>query len=159
MSMKLHRRKNGATEKLLKNLKSIDRNHVQVGHFVEQGNHSDSKLTYPDLLSIWAHGVAKNNEGVIRNPLAILESGINNPELKAKLSSDIDAWSSSALKNSASEALFDSLGESVKDFYKNIFGVVGPLMPPDSTNTPMLETGELRDATAYKTKNGKIKEG
>lgn len=150
------------SDKLLRNLQSLNNSSVEIGHFTEQGLHS-SGLTYPHLLAVWDFGVVEGQEGVQRRPLLNfsfeqVQSGelTNSPEFKQAM----NEWARNALNTNADEELLDDVGKLARDKYKEVFGKIGRFMPPDSTGTPMFETGELKSATAYRTsKNKQIKEG
>jgi hypothetical protein len=152
-----------STKKLLASLKELQGARVEVGHFASQGNHSDTDLSYPDLLNIWALGAAHGNEGVIRNPLGVMEfqqfssrKFTSDPEVKSALRQ----WSALILKGNADTVLLDRLGRILATKYQEVFGNSGPLMPKTSpNNTPMLDTHELASKAAYKTsKSPTVKE-
>lgn len=133
-----------------------------MGHFSEQKTHSGTKgWTYPQLLEMYFWG--KGADEIRRQPreafvMQYLKSGriSKNPAVKAALSK----WWAGALNGTNELRLLDALGKEMRDEYKKIFGVVGPMMPSDSSGSPMFETGELKDATAYRhTRNKQIKEG
>ena len=153
LKAKVTRKKNGKIDKLLKSLNTLQNNDLQVGHFASSGNHpSDPDLTYPDLLKLWAHGAVQ--EGVFKNPLAAFKHNqiknkgfLKNPKVKAVYRK----WSKSLTTGRASEAFLIELGTVLRDEYANTFGKAGYLMPVvGNNNTPLLDTGELQGATAFK---------
>ena len=153
LKAKVTRKKNGKIDKLLKSLNTLQNNDLQVGHFAISGKHSsDSDLTYPDLLELWAHGAVQ--EGVVKNPLAAFSHNqiknkgfLKNPKVKAVYRK----WSKSLTTGKASEAFLVELGTVLRDEYANTFGRAGYLMPVVGNNsTPLLDTGELQSATAFK---------
>ena len=150
-----------SSDRLLKSLEQLDDEFIEVGHFKEQGNHSDSPFTYPQILSMWQFGVVQGHEGTVRSPLMAYAMKIQNRELTSspEFKSAMNRWSKNALKPTSDDVLLEEVGRATREQYKAVFGVVGPHMPPDSTGTPMLETGELREATGYRTsKNKSIRE-
>ncbi len=161
--VKVRVRKTGKkTEALIKSLEQLDDSTVQVGHFASQGTHSDSGLTYPELMALWHVGRVGGHEGVKRSPLMnfnftelVSKKLSNSPEFIAAM----QRWSSGVLRASSDDELLEAIGKLTAEQYQAVFGVTGPYMPPDSTDTPMLETGELKSAVAYRTsKNNQIKE-
>lgn len=154
--MKISIKKKGKqTEQLLSSLNQLSNKTLKVGHFAEDGLHSDSKLTYPDLLNIWHLGAAKGNEGIIKSPLfqfvaSKLDKGLlsTNPVIRNAL----NTWAKNVLNNTADEALYNKLGEVLVEEYSKVFGnPKTPHMPSVGSNTtPMLDTGELKENTKYK---------
>jgi len=156
--MKLVKSKDSDLPKLNKALNNLSNNYTLVGHFDEQGTHSDSDLTYPALLFIWYMGLAYGNEGVKRQPREAFiwkefeQAGIMKDTTMKKY---IEEYLSKLLTTGADNILMEKAGRHLADKYKDIFGVVGPMMPPDKNGTPMLETHELAMNVAYKTKSNK----
>ncbi len=147
------------TEKLLKSLEQLDDESIEVGHFRSQGTHSDSGLTYPELLALWHYGAVEGQEENIRSPLLNFEFTelqtrklSSSPEFKIAM----NKWAKNVLTASSDDQLLEDVGMLAAKRYQAVFGVVGQFMPPDSTGTPMLESGELKDATAYKTSKSNV---
>lgn len=159
MSVKLKREKGGITDRLLKNLQKLDKESVEVGHFASQGTHS-SGMTYPELLALWDYGVVEGHEGTVRSPLLAYDFDLRAGGDKSAMNQSVKQWSRNAEKPSANLQLLSGIGDAGRQSYKDKFGIVGLFMPPDSTGTPMFETGELKQSTAYKTTIDKVvKEG
>lgn len=149
MAVGLKRKKGGPTDKLLMGLKSLDSKEIQVGHFADQGTHSGSNLTYPELLALYAFGVVEGQP--IRNPLLAFDrQEIDTKNINSKLAPAMKLWAKTSTQSTSDEKLLNDLGTIISEDYKEVFGVTGPLMPPDADGTPMFETGELKDKTTYK---------
>jgi hypothetical protein len=150
---KITKKKNGKTDKLLRNLKSLSKNKVEIGHFTSSGLHGESDLTYPELLKGWAMGVFQ--EGVKKDPMSAFEflvvrnkSMFKNPRVKAVYKK----WYNNLLSPRANENFLDEMGKVLREEYASMFGKAGYLMPIVGNNTmPLQDTGELKSATAYKT--------
>lgn len=153
LKTKIVTKKNGKTQKILKNLKTLSKNNLQVGHFKESGKHGNSDLTYPELLKIWELGLVQ--EGVIKNPLKqfYFDTISNNKFLKdPSVRTQYKKFLNGLLDPNASKVFIEEVGKVLRKEYSNVFGVTGRFMPPVGDNTtPMLDTGELKSATSYKT--------
>jgi len=154
-------RKKGKIEKLLKNLNSLSANNLQIGHFEDGKNHGDSDITNVELLQLWAAGATSS--GVIKNPLANFtftqmrnKGFLKNPKVKLVYKK----WSKNLLKEGASEEFLMDMGEVLREEYSEVFGKAGLFMPiTEATSTPLLDTGELKSKTAYKSSyNNQVKE-
>ena len=153
-------RKKGKIEKLLKNLNSLSANNLQIGHFEDGKNHGDSDITSVELLQLWAAGATSS--GVIKNPLASFtftqmsnKGLLRNPKVKLIY----EKWSKNLLREGASEAFLMDMGKVLREEYSEVFGRAGLFMPvTEGTSTPLLDTGELRSKTAYKSSyNNQVK--
>ena len=143
-------------------MKAVNGESVSIGHFKEQGNHSDSGLSYVDLMAISDAGV----NGPPRRVLALLWH--QNQRLRtSQLVSAMKAWAKDGGSVRATERVLDTYGKTLAKKEMAIFGVAGPMMPAnspktkkrvgvDGPNSPLVDSGELRDAVRYKTSTGKI---
>lgn len=154
-------KKKGNLEKILKNLNSLSKNNVQVGHFEDSGIHTGSDLTHTELLKLWSVGLT--NSGVIKNPLAAFaftqlqnKKFLKNP----KIQKVFKKFSKNLLQGSASETFLMEIGLVLREEYSELFGKAGLFMPIVGDNTtPLLDTGELKSKSAYKTSyNNKVNE-
>lgn len=142
------------SDKLIKELRNLDAQTVSFGHYESQGLHY-SKLTYPALLSVWAVGgpqaITGVGTGVVRNPRAAANVRMREWLRDAELRKAFMRWMGTKPSATTTRKLLNDFGAFLRDNYKEIFGRVGPFMPPDSTGTPMFEIGDLKNKTAYKT--------
>lgn len=152
--LKVTKNKNKEWDKISKTLKDLDRKILSVGHYEEDGLHGLSDLTYPELLAIWSFGEVPTHEGTIKDPrLEFIITHIAEGKLavNGEVKRIIKQWAEALTNPTANIKLLDTLGESLVEQYKDIFGKVGTYMPAvGNNNTPMLFTGELQDATRYK---------
>lgn len=139
---KLQKTGNGFDE-WVKKITEIDKAEVEVGHFEEQGLHR-SKLTYPTLLALFHRGAVPNQPP--RMILHALYMALNNLGSK-EMAAIRNRWK----KSGDARAALREVGEHIAKKEKRLFGVVGPYMPTDNSGTPLVETGDLRDRTAYRT--------
>lgn len=148
-------KKGDSTKKFLQGLSDLSHQVVEIGHYDDQGLHSDTDLTYPDLLRIWSVGMAHGHEGIVKRPLEAftvgqLQSGKfeNSWEFKQA----INNWYKSLDKGTAANLFAEAIGQAGENRYKDVFGIIGPFMPTDADGTPMYETGELAEATTHRVK-------
>lgn len=149
---KIKSKTNGKTQKLLKSLNKLSNNNLQVGHFEKSGIHY-SNFSYPELLKIWAFGGPTGK--VVKNPLAQYAFGqlmnkkfLKNPHVKKVY----QKWSKNLLNENSAKDFLKEMGEVLRQEYSDVFGQAGVFMPIVGENTtPLVETGELKSKTAYKT--------
>ena len=148
------KKKGKQMDKLIKNISHLNHIKLGVGHYREDGTHGDSGLTYPELLAIWAFGIANNNEGDIKDPqlqFIMQEVANGNFAKNPKIKQLFKQWGKDVLKPSANKKFIEAMGEVLVDEYKDVFGRVGEYMPAIGNNdTPMLDTEELMENTKYK---------
>lgn len=152
MQSKVVKKKNGKTDQLIKNLQNLSKQKLEVGHFASSGLHGSSDLSYVELLQGWAAGTFQ--EGVRKNPMAAfqfmqLRNGgiLKNPKVKAAYIK----WSKNLDNKKANMVFLEEVGEALRRDYMSMFGKTGHMMPIIGSNTtPLLDTGELKSATAYK---------
>lgn len=163
--MKVRMKKVGnKLEKLTKAFHDLNGEFVEVGHFKEQGQHSDTDLTYAELMAIHHNPVGNGLNWPPRPVLDILffkNKNLDSPEIKAILGrfrkkepTPVNiAW------------LLKEIGQALGKKEKAIFGsgFLAPNSPitiaKKGRNSPLIDTGELRSKVAYRTSKDKnIKE-
>ena len=138
---------------LAKKMKVMQSESLSFGHYRIQGKHT-SGMTYPELLALWAVGgpdfdqPPRNSREAARLRLS---EWVNDPVMKKAFTE----WSREDNTSTNPDQMLASFGLFLRDNYRTLFGVVGPHMPPDSTGTPLKETGELKSVAAYKVGNNK----
>lgn len=150
-------------KKAIKNLGRLKGNTIEVGHFASQGTHY-SGMTYPDLLRYWVIGVKIEGQGgrMRQDVLSqFIHMYLNSKQMSRDLrvESAIKRWLKTALHQDNSKKLLDDVGEILRDEYKTHFNKTAAPFMASGSSTPLFETGELADATAFRTsKNPSIKE-
>jgi len=155
-------KKGRGLENLLKQLKDLEKESVEIGHFQEQGQHTGSKMSYPGIMRLHHTGATIKTTGVVIPPrpiLSILEFRLqgSGPQLKQA----VKDWAKKSLSRESSLNLLEDIGKSVVVMEKDIFGDPS-LLTPNSENTrkrvgvdgpdaPLVDTGSLRDKVAYRT--------
>lgn len=149
-------------EKLIKNVKRLNGQSVQVGHFQEQGIHY-SGMSYPELLQYWFVGVeVQGFAGRLRQDVRsqFIHDYFNSDKISKdpRITEAINDWKREALHRDNAKTMLDKVGRVLMTEYQQKFNVKqGPHM--NGTATPLYETGELASSTAYKTsKEGIVKE-
>lgn len=163
MKLKLKLKKKGnKLEKLGKNLKKLNNESVEVGHFASQGKHSTTDLTYVELMAIANLGL----NGPPRRVLTLLKHKERKLD-DSQYNTLMQAWGKSNYGNAANKRLLEGFGSAMAMKEKALFGRVAPAtMPANSPttkkkvgvmgkNAPLVDTGELKSKVAYKTSLGK----
>lgn len=130
------------------NLQNLNNQKIEFGHFDSSGVHTSGELI-TDILKQYAFGLMTGQPARDIKGAALVKNAmfLNDPRVKR-----IKKMLSGELGSIPSVPdILDELGEAFVDIYKGMFGKVGILMPPDKDGTPLLETGEIRDATSYRT--------
>lgn len=150
---------------LTKALKDLNGEGVEVGHFKDQGKHSNSELTYAELMAVHNNPQGHGLDWPARPVLDILEHQHRNlsaPEIKKLLKKYLE--NNPSEKNN--EKLLEGLGEFLREEEKKIFGSAQLAANASSTvekkgrNEPLVDSSELKNKTAYRTSKSKIiKEG
>ena len=140
---------------LSKYFKDLSKEHVAVGHFQSQGKHTTG-LYYTEMMNGYAVGGLGDYE--VRNPMAIIKSRpsdfIKGDTIESKLKEFIGraVREKGMSPDKASQAFLKGVGIEVRENYRKLFNKISfPYMPPDSSNTPLWETGELASKAAYRT--------
>jgi hypothetical protein len=120
-------------------------------------------MSYVEMLELFATGNTRmgvNRDGAIRNIRALFLLQNPNPnDFKSWFASDWNRFYRSRMSDRDVEELLENMGRGIAVEYQKLFGEVDqPLMQPDSDFTPLYETGELADKTAFRTSISKIVE-
>lgn len=150
-------------QKLVQQIKKIDKESVQVGHFREQGLHP-SGFTYAQLMAIHHNGGnPSGNTPLPPRPVLDILFFKNQQLTDPKFKNAFKAWKKRSSNDSSDEMLLEDIGRILREKEKAIFGsseLAPNAVPPKSTNNPLIDTGALKSKVAYKTSTGKqVKEG
>lgn len=151
-------------EKLTKGISDLNNEKVQSGHFEEQGEHY-SGHTYPELMALHHNPEGNGFDFPPRPVLDILfhrNENLDNPQIKTIL----NKYRKLEPNEANNKLLLEELGKYLVKQEKEIFGSSALAPNAQSTidqkgkNSPLVDTGSLRDKVAYKTSKDKtIKEG
>jgi len=145
--------KKGKTfEKLLKAIRDLNKETIEVGHFAEQGNHY-SKMSYPKLLEFWAFG-APSGLGFVKQDVRkqfvhdyFMSRAI---EKEPMYVASLKTWSKTTSNTNSTSLLLTQVGGLLKKRYMSEFDKrQGPFMM--GTVTPLFETGDLMRKTKFRT--------
>jgi len=142
--------KGNQTKILTQSLRRAQKSSIEVGHFQSDGKHS-SGLSYVDIMALWAFGGP--NQDSIKNPRAILSIKMQELSTKPEFKSAMRRWLSQA--NPSDSQFMNNLGSFILEQYKELFGVTFPSLmqgSPSNRNSPLLDTGELKNKASYKIK-------
>lgn len=154
MKITLQQTSNTLGEALAK-VEKLNNESVSVGHFAESGEHS-SGMSYPELMKLHHTGVP--SQGIPARPvLTILFQNnlhlINQPVVQKA----IKAYMKSDLSEKAQAKMLRAIGRHLAQKEVELFGSTPPLTEnAQSTrdmkgfDAPLVETGELMEATSYK---------
>lgn len=163
MDAKIVRNKGKTLSKILRSVKALNNQKVEVGHFRSQGMHY-SGMTYPELLLFWfvgveEPGIAGRIRQDVRSQFVFQYFNSNRVNHDPLIKAAIGDWSKNAMIRSNPTKFLDTVGKILRDEYETTFNVrQGPFM--NGTVTPLFETGELAGTTAYRTSKSKtVKEG
>jgi hypothetical protein len=159
----LKRVKGGAVDKLLENSRRLNKANIEVGHFQESGIHEPSGMPYVKLLEMWAAGVVNEyGDGQellvqdIRRQVKFDQFDNAQFSRNRELKKALDRYASQLFQGKVADEVAEGIAKILAREYKMAFGVQGEHM--DATDTPLYDTGELADATSYKTSlNPRIK--
>ena len=159
-------KKNGSTRKKILNVLKHDNTFVEVGHFEAQGMHPTINKSFVDIMKLHHNGGSVS--GSIPNPprpvLDILNFRAPNLLRSPKL---LEEGKTILKSGDSSDRMLSSIGKSLVISEKSIFGdptVLHPnaektIIQKHGADTPLVETGVLRNKVAYRTsKNKTIKE-
>ncbi len=157
------RRRGKEANRIATQLNSLNNASVSVGHYQEQGKHH-SGFSYPELMAIHHNGGNPSGNAPLppRPVLDILK--FRNQKLSDPLfKKAVKAWGMRTPSPSSNAILLDEIGKILRAKEKAIFGssALAPnAVPPKSSNTPLVDTGQLRSKVAYRTSISKqVKEG
>lgn len=132
---------------------------VDVGFFAEQGLHPTAKsssgkpMTFVELAKY--HATGGGGKVPVRDILTAAQLSFTEKDL-GKVVKAIDNWLEDP-RQDIEKVLMDKVGKVFAESMKNTFGTTF-LHPTGSNPDPLIDSGELMKHTAYKTKNGPIKE-
>lgn len=135
-------------------LSKLDGEYVDVGWFKEQGEHSNTSMTYPELAQY--HATGGGGRTTPRDVLS-LSKAVYPPNKDADVISELKSWLRSGTQGGV-EVLLDSIGSVQQDRIKSLFGS-SLLTPTDGNPDPLVDTGELRDSVSRKTSTSDILKG
>lgn len=145
----------------MQNLFKVDGQGVEVGHFEEQGRHPSGK-TYVELMRF--HHTGDGDLIPPRPVITILENFVAEGVLSgAMVESWLIKWTRGRL---TTENLLKRIGRVLGQAEQEIFGDTSRLTPNSpktqilkgGRNTPLVDTGDLREAVSYKTSiSGKVR--
>jgi len=149
MKWKLKRNPNNLLQKNLRALRKLQGSEVEFGHFSEQGTHY-SGYSYPQLMAFHHNG--SDPSGVVHvlpRPLILILKR-SNPNLlsDSEVRRAFKDWSMRLPSQKSNRILLDSIGRRMSKKERDIFGDVR--LGVTSNPTPLVLTGDLRDATSYK---------
>lgn len=138
---------------MLNQVRSLQNERVEVGHFEEQGEHY-SGFTYAQLMAY--HHDSSNLEG--ENPLParpildyVWASNINLSDPKFK--QVLRKWGSRPITPQSNEEFLSDIGHILAVKEKEMFGKSPPLIANAESkgrNTPLVDTGDLRDKVSHR---------
>jgi hypothetical protein len=166
--MKLKVRKEGKKlEKIKNNIFQLNKKYVQVGHFGSQGMHSKAPYDYPALmLKLHVGGSLFSNTPMPPRPLLNIlwakNARLQDPLFKKAI---ID-WAKRPQTVNSNKKLLDDLGKVLTRKGRALFGKTPPLavnapmtIKKKGRNSPLVETGELRDKFSYRNTIDKVIRG
>lgn len=156
--LKLKLKKRGdKLEKTRKALNLLGNPNVRVGHFSEQGTHSDAKVSYPRLMK-WHH---TGRGGYPERPVLRVLWFRNKKLLKSpELIRAMKVWLSGDINKQTTQLMLSTFGKHLVKKEKAIMGSSGNMMPPSTSKkrigvegptAPLVDSGELKSKVAYKT--------
>lgn len=132
----------------IKKIKKGMEEEVDVGWFESQGDHptTDGEMTYPELAKY--HAVGGQGKVTPRDVLAVTMAVWGE-----HISSDVEASLNRWVQNPTKSNLDKFLNKAGGDLAKKVRGLFATsyLSPTDNNPDPLVETGELRDKTAWRT--------
>lgn len=132
---------------------------VEVGHFQEQGIHTGSGLTYVELMKKHHYGYEFDGKTVpARRVLDVLGFRVKS-YMSTQGKAHFLKWAKTSNTDSSRMLLLTGIGKDLRDIEKSIFGIPSQFIPSNAPltialkgdNSPMFDSGELMEATAYKT--------
>ena len=147
-------------DKKIKALKKFDKAKVEVGHFAAQGNHSEINESYVDLMKLHHTGGSVGGIPIPERPVMTHLDFESREFLNSK---QVENSLKSGVVFGDLNATLRFIGLRLREKEKNIFGDTSKLQPnADATiarkhgvDSPLVETGELRDKVAYKLSTSK----
>lgn len=158
------KKKGKKLESLVKQVDSLTKNKLAVGHFKEQGNHKPSGIPLVTLMRRHHTGGTNfpgSRELLPRPVKSIFKHRAENTVKNSKLfSPHVRNWMKNPLDKNASSKLLTAMGDDLVKIEQSVFGDTSVLIPSKSRKGPLIDTGELKAKVAHKnTITNKIKEG
>lgn len=143
-------RKTRNIDKMIEKIKALKAASVQSGYFIEQGIHSTIGIPYTTLMQNHEFGFGVPQRHLRQSAFDVVSnSKINRKEIKNFLftGENLDTY-------------LNKSGARIANTAKSLFGVVSPQVPSNApmtialkggNDTPLVDTGELRDAWSFRT--------
>lgn len=116
---------------------------VQIGWFAEQGLHGPSGMPFTKLVAIHHNGIT-----VPKRPILSVVANLRGPLKDSKNVSNI--LKQFILNPQEPDKVFQELGKHYVRIIKSYFGS-SHLNPTEHNPNPLIDTGEFKRSTAYKT--------
>jgi hypothetical protein len=147
-------------------MNSFSGENVSIGHFENQGKHSDSDLSYSDIMRINHFGLGNRQPRQLLTLLSLQNRDLSDSKFRTLMS----LWGTSNYNPSDNRKLLEGFGIVLRDKEKKLFGKVNsPLMQSNTSpkkvgvegpDAPLVDSGELKSKVAYMTSLSKaIKTG
>lgn len=164
LRMELKRGSNRIRE-MLDEVKTLNKQKVEIGHFDEQGTHSNAGMGYVDLMRLHhrAHQARMENGATVNVParpiLDVAGARVKSVDGKFSIQSGLLAWGKLPITPMSNEKLLQDIGRGISNIEKDVFGVPSARIPMNSeytvslkgANTPMVDSTELVNAVSFKT--------
>lgn len=151
MSIKVKRVGKGLNA-IVDQLSKLQGQSIEVGHFKEQGLHK-SGFSFPELMAFHHNGGTPTGDAyVVPRPLLDLffekhrHSMFNDRVIKAAFT----RWKKRTPSEESNKKLLADIGRRIAKLEKDAFGDPS-LLPVTNNPTPLVDTGELRNAVAFRT--------
>lgn len=137
-------------DKIVKKLMDSSGHNVQIGWFAEQGLHGPSGMPFTRLAAIHHNGI-----NVPKRPILSVVANLRDPP---KNSANVKRILKQFILNPQEpDKVFDELGKHYVRIVKSYFGS-SYLHPTEHNPNPLIDTGEFKRNTAYKTSiSGQVK--
>jgi hypothetical protein len=138
-------RKTHNIDKLIKKIRDLKKASVESGYFIEQGIHSTIDMPYTSLMATheWGWGVPQRQARLSTFDV-VTNSKSNKKELRNFLYTDQKL-----------EQYLDKVGSRITMTAKGFFGQPSLRIPSNApskgVDSPLVDTGELKDAWSYRT--------
>lgn len=139
-------------DRAVKKLVKASGHNVQMGWFAEQGLHGPSGMPFTKLVAIHHNGI-----NVPKRPILSVVANLRDPP---KNSRNVKRLLKQFILNPQEpDKVFQELGKHYVRIIKSYFGS-SELNPTENNPNPLIDTGELKRNTAYKTSlTGEVKKG
>jgi hypothetical protein len=132
---------------------------VEVGHFQEQGNHSTAGISYVEMMKKHHTGYEFDGHRVPSRMIRDVFGHTIGGDMKGVIKSHFMQWGKVPNTHGSRMLLLTGIGKDMREREKSIFGVPSSKIISNSPvteaikghNSPLVDSGELMEATAYKT--------